>query len=60
MKVYLDKNGKCINIGDWNYLHDKDGLPTNPMPEDAVEHEAEVVKGYDDGLYLADDPQRLG
>lgn len=32
----------------------------NPLPEGATEHEAEVVTGFDGGLYLADDPKRLG
>ena len=55
MKIYRDIDGKCINIGDWD---DKEGR--NPLPEGAAEFDAEVVTGYDGGLYLADDPRRLG
>jgi hypothetical protein len=55
MKIIKDKDGNLINIGDWD---DKEGK--NPLPEDATEHDAEVVTGYDGGLYLADNPKRLG
>jgi hypothetical protein len=55
MKIIRDKDGALINIGAWD---DKEGQ--NPLPEGATEHEAEVVTGYDGGLYLADDPKRLG
>jgi len=55
MKIIKDKNGSLINIGNWD---DQEGK--NPLPEGATEHDAEVVTGYDDGLYLADDPKRLG
>jgi hypothetical protein len=54
MKIYRNANNVVINIGEWD---DKDGL--NPLPEGATEHDAEVVIGYDGGLYLADDPRRL-
>jgi hypothetical protein len=30
------------------------------MPPGAYEAEADVVQGWDSGLYLADDPRRLG
>ena len=55
MKIYRDKNGVCINIGEWD-----DQKGQNPLPEGATEHDAEVVTGYDGGLYLVDDPRRLG
>jgi hypothetical protein len=55
MKIIKDKDGNLINIGDWN-----DNQGQNPLPQGATEHEAEVVTGYDGGLYLADDPRRLG
>ncbi len=54
MKIIRDKDGLLINIGDWD---DQEGK--SPLPEGATEHDAEVVKGYDGGLYLADDPKRL-
>ncbi len=47
---------------------DEDGEPTlvligeatrNPLPEGAYEDEAEIVEGWDGGLYAADDPNRL-
>jgi hypothetical protein len=55
MKIIKDKDGNLINIGDWN-----DNQGQNPLPQGATEHDAEVVTGYDGGLYLADDPRRLG
>ena len=55
MKIIRDKDGNLINIGDWDF---KEG--TNPLPEGATEHDAEVVVGYDGGKYLFDDPKRLG
>jgi hypothetical protein len=60
MKIYRDKNGVCINIGDWDYQIDETEKQHNPLPVDATEDEAEVVTGWDGGLYLADDPRRLG
>jgi hypothetical protein len=63
MKV-IRLNGIVINIGDWDYgLVEVDhGLTdiTNPLPEGAVESDEEVVTGWDGGLYLHDDPRRLG
>jgi len=55
MKIIKDKNGNLINIGEWD---DKQGK--NPLPQGATEQDGEVVTGYDGGLYLADDPKRLG
>jgi hypothetical protein len=55
MKIIRDKDGLLINIGDWD---DQEGK--SPLPEGATEHDAEVVKGYDGGFYLADDLKRLG
>ena len=63
MKIYRNAEGKCINIGDWDYqveIVDGVEITRNPFPEGATEHDAEVVTGYDGGLYLADDPKRLG
>ena len=63
MKIYRNAEGKCINIGDWDYrieIIDGVEITRNPFPEGVTEHDAEVVSGYDDGLYLADDPKRLG
>lgn len=63
MKIYRNAEGKCINIGDWDYqveIVDGVEITRNPFPEGAIEHDAEVVTGYDGGLYLADDPKRLG
>lgn len=63
MKIYRNAKGKCINIGDWDYqveIIDGTEISRNPLPIDATEHDAEVVTGYDGGLYLTDDPKRLG
>lgn len=65
MKIYRDANGNVINIGEWDYciVRDPDtgeDVMHNPLPAGAYEDEAEVVAGWDGGLYLADDPRRLG
>jgi hypothetical protein len=60
MKIIKDKNGNLINIGDWNFKLNENQEIQNPLPKDATEHDEEVVTGYDGGLYLADDPKRLG
>lgn len=59
MKIYRDKDGKCINIGEWNYMVDENGNVMNPLPEDAVESNEEVITGWDDGLYVYDDPRAI-
>jgi len=59
MKIYRDKNGVCINIGDWDYDIDSAGEQRNPLPIDAIEDDAETVIGWDGGLYLADDPKAV-
>jgi len=61
MKIYRDSHGNCINIGDWDYMIDET-LPEseqikNPLPEGAYEDQADVITGWDGGLYLADDPR---
>lgn len=60
MKIIKDKDENLINIGDWDFKIDVSQQIQNPLPEGATEHDAEVVTGYDGGLYLADDPKRLG
>jgi hypothetical protein len=63
MKIYRNAEGKCINIGDWDYQVEMVNgveITRNPFPKDATEHDVEVVTGYDGGLYLADEPKRLG
>jgi len=61
-KVFLDANGNCINIGDWEYGEYTNEIGetvfSNPLPDDAVETEAEVVTGWDGGLYLSTDPRK--
>ena len=60
MKIIKDKDGNLINIGNWDFKVDENQRVKNLLPEGATEHDAEVVTGYDGGLYLADDPKRLG
>jgi hypothetical protein len=71
MKVIRSSTGAIINIGDWDYceqeipslLLDAKGQPIqkkerlNPLPEGAYEDEADIVRGYDGGLYEASDPR---
>lgn len=66
-KIIKDSNGTIINIGEWDYQTDtvtnEEGkdivVHLNPMPEGAYEDTAEVVQGWDGGLYEANDPRRL-
>ena len=59
MKIYRDSQGKCINIGDWDFMFDKNEIAINPLPEDAVESDEEVVVGWDDGRYVHNDPKKF-
>lgn len=60
MKVIKDKNGKVINIGEWDYMVEERmdnqknifEIIKNPMPEGAYEADAEVAVGEDGGLYV--------
>jgi hypothetical protein len=51
MKIYRDQDGTVVHIGEW--CHEN-------IPSGWQEDQAEVVVGWDGGLYLADDPRRLG
>jgi hypothetical protein len=42
------------------YVVETVNVARNPMPDGAFEAEAEVVKGYDGGLYLTTDPRKDG
>jgi len=59
-KIYRDIDGKCINIGEWdlkiNLTLPEDERVMNPIPEGAYEDDAEIIIGWDGGLYLANDP----
>ena len=65
--VIKDKDGNIINIGEWDCFSDtvtdESGgevvVELNPMPEGAYEDTAEIVTGWDGGLYEANDPRRL-
>tara|TARA_R110000803_G_scaffold160902_1_gene224744 strand:+ start:1744 stop:1941 length:198 start_codon:yes stop_codon:yes gene_type:complete len=63
-KVFLDADGHCINIGDWDYRKQVNELgetvTTNPIPEGVTESYAEVVTGWDGGIYLSTDPRKDG
>lgn len=56
LKIYRDKEGKLINIGEWEFMNNGE-IDLNPLPDDAYAEQAEIVEGYDGGLYLADDPK---
>lgn len=61
MKIYRNAQGACVNIGEWDYqIKIVDGVETiyNPLPNDFVESNEEVVTGWDGGLYAHDDPRR--
>lgn len=56
MKIYKDSSGNLINIGEWDYAI-FNGIKTNPIPDEAISEDADIVTGYDGGLYLTDDPR---
>lgn len=62
--VWRDKDGKVINIGEWDYQIQSDGegmmVFMNPAPLGATSKEEEVVYGWDGGLYVKDDPRQHG
>lgn len=64
MKIIRNAQHQVINIGAWDRVIERGAngaaIETNPLPAGAYEDEAEVVTGWDQGLYLADDPRRLG
>ena len=62
MKIYRDAEGKCINIGEWDYQVETftgTNIAKNPLPDGAYEDEAEVIVGWDGGRYLHDDPRAV-
>ncbi|MBY8106376.1 hypothetical protein KW456_04515 [Vibrio fluvialis] len=58
-KVYR-LNGEAINIGDWDYQFDANGIAENPLPDGVSTSDEECVIGWDGGLYVADDPAADG
>jgi len=68
MKVIRDKEGKVINIGEWDFqksiITEDDGSESvvigNPFPDGATESEEDVVTGWDGGLYVDGDPRSEG
>jgi hypothetical protein len=62
MKIYRNAEGKCVNIGDWDYqIVVIDGVETirNPLPEGVVESDEEVIVGWDGGRYVHNDPRAV-
>lgn len=58
-KIYRDAQGKCINIGEWDYMVDENRKIRNPLPAGAYEDQADVIVGWDGGLYVSDDPRAI-
>lgn len=54
MTVVKDESGNIINIGSWNVNE-----AGKPAPEGSYEDTADIVEGWDGGLYASDDPRRL-
>ena len=57
-KVYRDKDGNVINIGEWDYIitydEDNNEVINNPLPEGATFSDEEVVILDDGGLAAAE------
>lgn len=70
-KVIRNMDGAIINIGEWDYVYvdeptallNRDGQPItkrkalNPLPEGAYEDDADIIEGWDGGLYEVGDPR---
>jgi hypothetical protein len=57
----FDKDGKLINIGDWDYKYETDRetgeqIVNNPLPDGAYSEEKEVLVDKDGGLYVTKNP----
>lgn len=57
MKIYRNSQNQVINIGEWDCQIDGNGNAQNPLPTDVVEDNAEIVTGWDGGLYVIGDPR---
>lgn len=53
------QNGKVINIGEWDYQVDGNGVPQNPIPDDAIEGEYEIIQNASGQLVLHGDYRAL-
>lgn len=58
MKAVI-QNGKVINVGDWDLQIDEAGFSTNPIPEDAVEGDFDVVQNARGEYVLLTDYKKL-
>lgn len=56
MKVYIDDNNNCVNIGEWVFIttEDADGneVIVNPIPDNVTEQDREVVTNPDGSRVL--------
>jgi hypothetical protein len=59
MKIYRNPQGTCINIGDWDFMFDENEIAKNPLPDDVIESDEDVIVGWDGGLYAHDDPRAV-
>ncbi|MEO9347970.1 hypothetical protein [Acinetobacter radioresistens] len=57
-KVYRDKDGNVINIGEWDYIitcdEDNNEVINNPLPAGATFQDEEIVILDDGGLAAAE------
>lgn len=64
MTVIRDAEGVIINIGEWDARITEDGegvlIETNPLPKGAKRGKANIIKGWDGGLYEESDPRQHG
>lgn len=72
-KVIRSSSGGIINIGDWDYqmeavdtgLLNAEGsaifkqVAKNPMPDGCYESIADIITGWDGGLYENEDPRSV-
>jgi len=57
MKVYIDDNNNCVNIGDWVFIYTEDAngnqVIVNPIPDNVSEQDAEVITNPDGSRSLS-------
>jgi hypothetical protein len=57
--AYQEQTVLKPNADAGGYSVETEIVAKNPMPDGVLEDEAEIIEGWDGGLYLANDPKAL-
>ena len=57
--AYQEQTVLKTNADAVGYSVETEIVAKNPMPDGVLENEAEIIEGWDGGLYLANDPKAL-